>query len=292
MVNYSIKDLEKITGIKAHTIRIWEKRYGILKPLRTKTNIRFYSDQDLRLLMNIAVLNKHGYKISSLNNMSEDEVAKSVLDISHAEKNQTYNVDQLIIALLELDEAGFNRSINAAIASSDFENVFEYLIPQFLEKVGILWQTGSVSPAQEHFMSNLIRQKLIAATDHLDYTKKGTASFMLFLPEQEYHEIALLYFQYIIRKEGFSVFYLGQNVSLTHLNDAYLLNPVDYLLTSITSPVSPDKLAIFISSVLSIHGKKPVLIGGNMFKDRPTFFPDNFHYLDTIQMLKQFLREI
>ena len=86
MVNYSIKDLEKITGIKAHTIRIWEKRYGILKPLRTKTNIRFYSDQDLRLLMNIAVLNKHGYKISSLNNMSDDEVAKSVLDISHAEK--------------------------------------------------------------------------------------------------------------------------------------------------------------------------------------------------------------
>ena len=165
MIRYSIKDLEKITGIKAHTIRIWEKRYGIVEPSRTQTNIRYYSDEDLRHLMNVAILNKYGYKISNIQGMTSEEIKKSVLELTYQYLDNDHLVDNLVMAMIELDEQRFDKIISSSIIKQGFDFTFENLLARFLEKIGILWQTGAVNPAQEHFISQLIRQKLILAID-------------------------------------------------------------------------------------------------------------------------------
>ncbi len=292
MIKYSIKDLEKITGIKAHTIRIWEKRYNLVEPSRTQTNIRFYSDEDLRHLMNVAILNKYGYKISNIQSMSVAEVSQHVTELSNQDVDNNHQIDNLLMAMVQLDEQRFDKIISSSIIKHGFDDTFENLILKFLEKVGILWQTGSVNPAQEHFISHLIRQKLMLAIDGQNDYIINNKTFLLFLPENEYHEIALLYMNYLIRKAGQSVIYLGQNVPLVNLKDIFELHSIDYLLTSFTSKLSQDEVSDFFAEFGQLYGNKQLLLGGNCIRENMELLPTNTIFFNSIPEFAEFLMQI
>ena len=292
MIRYSIKDLEKITGIKAHTIRIWEKRYGIVEPSRTLTNIRYYSDEDLRHLMNVAILNKYGYKISNIQGMSTTEISKSVLDLTQQDIDNEHLVDNLVMAMIEMDEQRFDKIISTSIIQQGFDFTFENLLYNFLEKIGLLWQTGAVNPAQEHFISQLIRQKLILAIDGQQEFKKELKTFLLFLPENEYHELALLYIHFLIRKKGHRVIYLGQNIPLINLKDVFDNHKVDYLLTSITANLPDETIAGLIRELDQMYSDKKILVGGNCLLETSHALPGNFTFFKTLQDFADFLQNL
>jgi len=292
MIRYSIKDLERITGIKAHTIRIWEKRYGIVEPSRTQTNIRFYSDEDLRHLMNVAILNKYGYKISNIQGMSVEEITKSVIDLSQQDIDNEHLVDNLVMAMIEMDEQKFDKIISTSTIKHGFEFTFENILFRFLEKAGILWQTGGVYPAQEHFITQLIRQKLILAIDGQHSPLHGKKTFLLFLPENEYHELGLLYLNFLIRKYGHHVIYLGQNVPLNNLKSVLDIHHVDYLLTSIASNLTEDSITEIVQELTNLYGDKKILIGGNCLLGSKVTLPSNFTRFQHITDFSDFLNTL
>lgn len=218
MAEYKIKDIEILTGIKAHTIRIWEKRYGMLIPERTDTQIRTYSDADLSFLLNVSLLNKNGVKISKIATMETSAIHALVSEIrlSPAIDNAE---EKLILALLELDEELFRNTLNDLIHQKSLELTFsEHLIP-FLDRIGVMWLVNSISAAQEHFISNLIRQKVISEIDKLGIPDKSSTSALLFLPEHDWHELGLLFYQYLLRSKGYYTYYLGQSLPYDSLID-------------------------------------------------------------------------
>lgn len=211
MAEYKIKDLEALTGIKAHTIRIWEKRYNLISPERTDTLIRTYTDEDLTNLLSVALLNKNGIKISKIVDMGKEQISKKVWDLKFS-KNENSSQEKLILALIELDEDLFRNTLQSLIDSVGLEETFaSHLIP-FLDRIGIMWIVGTIHPAQEHFISNLIRQKVISEIDKLNVPINEVKPVMLYLPEHEWHEISLLYYQYILRRNGINTVYLGQSL--------------------------------------------------------------------------------
>lgn len=233
---YSIKDLERLTGIKAHTLRIWEKRYGVIEPKRTDTNIRYYDDEELKKVLNIAILNNYGIKISKIVGLTAKELHDKVIEIGNEEVSEGIQVESLVVAMVEMDEARFEKILANCTIRLGFEQTMMKVIYPFFKKVGILWQTGAINPAQEHFISNLIRQKLIVAIDSQGMmTKANSKRFLLFLPEGELHEIGLLFYSYLIQKAGHKVIYLGQSVPISSVKAVNDTNPADYILTSVLS---------------------------------------------------------
>jgi MerR family transcriptional regulator, light-induced transcriptional regulator len=292
MIRYSIKDLEKITGIKAHTIRIWEKRYSIVEPSRTLTNIRYYSDEDLRHLMNVAILNKFGYKISNIQSMTSAEITKCVVELSNQDIDNDHQVDNLVMSMIELDEPRFERIISSSILKHGFEYTFENLLYNFLERIGILWQIGKVIPAQEHFISQLIRQKILIAIDGQQELKELHKTFLLFLPENEYHELGLLYINYLVRKAGHKVIYLGQNVPFQNLKNVFEIYPVDYLLTSMASNLPEETISEFIRELSQLYSDKQIIIGGNCFEETAISLPGNFIYYNSLGAFADFIHNL
>jgi len=213
MGNYTIKDLERLSQVKAHTIRIWERRYGLLRPARSSTNIRRYSDDDLRKILNVSLLNGHGLKISKIAELTEIEIRERVLEAANSALGPVDDVENLILAMTETDEALFQRVVSQRIERVGFEETLTQLIHPFLRRVGLLWQAHSLRPGQEHFISNLIRQRTIVAINDCSPPERTDArSYLLFLPEGELHELGLLFGCYMIRKQGHRTVYLGQSV--------------------------------------------------------------------------------
>ena len=194
MSTYSIRDLEQLSGIKAHTLRIWEQRYTILSPDRTDTNIRTYGDEDLKRVLNISLLKDHGYKISEIAKFSTDELNREIIKISDRQLSYPDQIQALTIAMLDLNEDRFEKIISTNILQSGFESTMINIIYPFLSRIGTLWVTGSIGPAQEHFITNLIRQKIIVAIDgQIGTSTSSGKKYVLFLPEGEFHEISLLF---------------------------------------------------------------------------------------------------
>jgi len=202
MANYRIKDIETLTGIKAHTIRMWEKRYGILQPDRTDTKIRTYSDEDVTRILNVSILNNNGWKISKIAALDDFTLRREVLAASRQPNEDSALVNLLIQSLIYMDEDLFHRVIDNAVEKENFKTVYiNYIIP-FLKKIGVMWHVGSINPAQEHFISNLIRQKLIVAIDKLPTPVNTSIDYLLFCREQEWHEIGLLFYHYCLKEDG------------------------------------------------------------------------------------------
>lgn len=217
MAEYKIKDLENLTGIKAHTIRMWEKRYGLLNPCRTETNFRTYSDEDLQSILLVSVLNNNGIKISHIADMSVDERAKKIKKYQSA-SIESNAIEQFILALLRLDEQLFCDTFDELIDKHGLETTFSEHVVPFLDRIGVMWLVGTINPAQEHFISHLIRQKIITAIDKLE-AKSGDdiKKAVLYLPEHEWHELGLLFYHYVLKKMGWKIYYLGQSVPLDAL---------------------------------------------------------------------------
>jgi DNA-binding transcriptional MerR regulator len=218
MAEYKIKDIEILTGIKAHTIRIWEKRYKILIPERTETQIRTYSDQDLSSLLNISLLNKNGHKISHIAEWDKDKINRLVWDIKMS-RNVNFTEEKLILALLHTDEQLFSETLQVLIDDKGLSKTFSEDLMPFLERIGVMWLVNSISAAQEHFISNLIRQKIISEIDKQEIPADKSNPVMLYLPEHDWHEIGLLFYQYLLRSKGFHTVYLGQSLPYDSLLD-------------------------------------------------------------------------
>ena len=188
MNSFTIKDLENLSGVKAHTLRIWEQRYHFLKPSRTFTNIRYYSNEELKTILNIALLNKYGYKISHIDKMSEVEIREKILSLTQQQAQQERIVNELVKFMVDLDMESFENTLSSYIVARGIERTITQIIFQYLEKVGILWMTNHINPAQEHLVTNIIRQKLIVGIEGINSPLKSNKSVLLFLPENEYHE--------------------------------------------------------------------------------------------------------
>ncbi|NLF43861.1 MAG: MerR family transcriptional regulator [Bacteroidales bacterium] len=292
MIRYSIHDIEKITGIKAHTIRIWEKRYGIVFPERTQTNIRYYCDEELKKIMNISTLNNNGYKISQIAIMSAEEINEKIIEISASSSDYEIQINNLVVAMLELEEEKFEKTLSTGLIKLGFEKTFTHIIYPFLDKLGILWQIGTINPAQEHFISNLIRQKLILAIDGQNQTTdKNTSSFLLFLPEGELHEIGLLFCSYLLKKSGQRVVYLGQSVPLKDLVEIIKITHIDYLLTFFVKATPLADIKSYIKRLAESIPDKTIYITGQQLKNQNLDLPSNFKQLYDIESLKALLKD-
>lgn len=261
MGTYSIKELEKLSGIKAHTIRIWEKRHNLIHPSRTSTNIRFYSDDDLKKIINVSLLNNHGLKISRIAGMSSDEINRNVLDVTSTQTSASAYIEQLVVAMVDLDEVQFDTLIATLVKKFGFEKTITEAVYPFLEKIGILWQTENINPAQEHFISNLIRQKIIAAIDALPSVANDKKKMLLFLPEREMHEMGLLFDCYLAKKAGFKVYYLGQNVPHNDLISVVNTHQPQTLVTSVTTTM-PKGITAYLSQLSEQFSDRRILMTG------------------------------
>lgn len=216
-VMYSIRDLERFSGIKAHTIRMWEQRYEFLLPTRTDTNLRRYSDADLKKLLNAATLSRMGYKISRIVAMTADEVSELVSSEVQNENHQVHQLNILKIAMLNFDENLFMSAVNAHVETNGIEKTVLELLGPFLVQIGILWQTNAICVAHEHFVSNLLRQFLCKSIADEPAADSTLEPFVLFLPDDEQHELGLLFLHLLLKRRGLNSIYLGQAVPVSDL---------------------------------------------------------------------------
>ncbi|GAB4036656.1 MerR family transcriptional regulator [Spirosoma jeollabukense] len=286
MSSYSIKDLEQLSGIKAHTLRIWEQRYNIIAPQRTNTNIRTYDDQDLKLVLNISLLKDHGYKISEISKMSMEEMHLEVLKISSRQLNYPDQIQALTLSMIDLDEERFEKIISTNSLQFGFENTMIHIVYPFLSRIGTLWITGSIGPAQEHFMTNLIRQKLIVAIDgQMSKLWPTGKTYMLFLPEGEFHEISLLFANYMIRSRANKVIYLGQSMPFNELIFVYKLYQPDYLFTVLTSVPTNHEVQPFVNRLSQTFPNSQVLLTGYQVVGQDIMAPENVRIINQIEEL-------
>lgn len=286
MAEYKIKDLEVLTGIKAHTIRIWEKRYGILIPERTDTKIRLYSDEELTLLLNVALLNNSGVKISRIADLSRDQIKDKVWEVkgSNIEDN---SIELMLLALLDIDECQFKNVLEELIASIGIERMFsEKLIP-FLDRIGVMWLVGSITTAQEHFISNLIRQKLISELDKLPVPQSKTDNVLLFLPEHEWHEISLLYYHYVLRRNGRNTFYLGQSLPYDALLESVEKLKPSALVTSWLTAVDQKFIVTYFDRLQQDVPNIPIYSGGYQMKEYGRLLGDKVKIIEHTTDLQQ-----
>ncbi len=292
MSNYSIKDLEHLSGIKAHTIRIWEQRYNFIKPSRTDTNIRYYDDKDLRLVLNISLLKDNGYKISKIAKMTDQQMSEAVLQITEKHLRHDDQIHALTLSMVDLDEDRFEKIMSTNILKIGFEKTMINIIYPFLSKIGVLWQTGGINPAQEHFISNLIRQKLIVAIDSQFVSIHDKAKkFLLYLPEGELHEVSLLFSNYIIRSRKNRTIYLGQSLPFHDLHAVYDLHKPEYVMTIITSSPGPGEVQDYVNKLCSDFPESTVLLTGFQVVGQDIETPENCIILNRLDELIDFVEQ-
>ena len=258
---FTIKDLENLSGIKAHTIRMWEQRYNFLKPQRSCTNIRYYSNDELKTILNIALLNKYGFKISHIDRMQPGEISEKILSLDNAEAIQEIIINDLVREMIELETEKFEFIISSYIQGNGIAKTVKEIIFPFLEKIGILWQTGHIMPAQEHFVTNIIRQKLIVAIDSVPCNLQGKIC-IFFLPEGEYHELGILFLCYLVKSHGGRVKYLGANLPIRDVENVYLSIKPDMAFIHLTSPSLHFNFEKFIKAIHQSDHNIPTIISG------------------------------
>lgn len=289
---FTIKDLENLSGIKAHTIRIWEQRYSFLKPARTDTNIRYYSNDELKKVLNIALLNKYGFKISHIDKMNVQEMREKIISLNQAEAQQERLINELLQCMIDLDMNRFEEVLDQFIAARGIDRAIHYLVFPFLDKIGILWLTNHIHPAQEHLVTNIIRQKLIvgieSVTSHLSPDKK----VLLFLPEGEHHELGLLYIYYLLKSRGVQVIYLGANVPLSDLEFITNSKRPDFIYTHLTCIAGNFNFEKYLHQLSELIQDTPLVISGQMAKCSLRKAPANVHFKKSLPEVLEFIAAI
>jgi len=276
MTIYPVSQVESMTGIKAHTLRVWERRYQFLKPQRTDTNIRYYTDEQLRKLINISILNRNGFRISKLDKMPDEEIHQKVSDIlNNTDKTLEDDIQGLTLAMLEMDEDKFTKIYQGHIIRKGLLRTMSDVIYPFLTHVGVLWITNKAYPAQEHFITNLIRQKIISAIESYTHVPEDAPSIVLFLPDGENHELGLLLSSFVARDLGWKVYYLGQNVPREDIEDVVELVQPKALMTMLLAPRKDTQ--ILIKELIDQMNGKPFFLTGN-----PDLFNDIKHHNEII----------
>ena len=262
METFSTSQIEVLTGISAHKLRIWERRYGFLKPMRTKTNIRFYSEEQLKKLLNVGILTRNGIRISKVDKMTNDEIHETVTNIlSNISSEHQDEINALVLHMMGFNEKEFQSIFQRCIIRKGFLATILDVIYPFLNQIGILWGTNKIITSQEHFISNLIRQKLISAIDSLPFPAENAPSIALFLLDNENHEIGLLLSSFISKNMGWRVFYFGQRVPSQEVNTIIeKINP-DIMFTMFIAPKNSADIAQ-IQKAFETNKHIPLLTSG------------------------------
>lgn len=294
MGKYVIKDLEKLSGVKSHTIRMWEQRYDLLNPERTSTNIRQYSDEDLKQLLNVALLIRNGHKISKVSKLPNELLHREVEDIFNRdlEADLAYEapINGMIVAMIELNEDMFERIFSTVVLRQGFIGAIIKVVYPFLAKVGMMWGINQVNPAQEHFVSNLIRQKLIVAIDGITAKPDPNDCFVLYLREGELHEIGLLLCSFLLKAHGKRVVYLGQNVPYKDLHSVCGMVQFHNIFTLVINPSPPEELTNYFAQLAEDWPGKKVYISGNPTVLDPVELPASMQRIGSVEELLEFLQ--
>jgi len=289
---YSISDIEGLIGIKAHTIRAWESRYNLVPPKRTPTNIRFYDEEDLKMLLNIVTLNGKGYKISRIAKMSKQQISEMVTQFKSDWNNDAVQVLHLSDATLNFDEVAFAEILSGCIQEMGLTKTMDLVLFPFMKKVGMLWQTGAIDPSHEHFASNLIRDRIIVEIDKVvKPEKEDTKRFLLFLPEVEMHETGLLFARYLLKKCGMDTLYLGPDIPYTDVKKVVLSYRPDYAFIVLTSLNLGKDINKIIGKVMD-HLDVPLLVAGSLISEFDILVDDKLTPLKNVCDIVEFLEEL
>lgn len=274
MATYSIKDLEYLSGIKAHTIRIWEKRYNLLDPNRTDTNIRTYSDDDVRRILNVSMLVKSGYKISNVALFDVEKLQSEVIRMNRNSNDVDKSIDQLLFQTVNLNSIGFEDLLDKIILENGISKTIQQVVFPFFERIGILWQAGSVFTAHEHFVSNLVRNRLIRETGKFTISE-SPRSVLFFLRENEWHELGLLYFNFLAAKAGLRCVYLGQSLPFGDLANLLNNNDFDFVCTSFIQAIEKPELEQYLKNLAMLFNRNKILIAGRQLAIHKPKLPSN-----------------
>lgn len=289
-MHYSISDLEKLSGIQSHTIRIWEQRYHALTPLRSAGNTRYYDDAQLKKLLNIVSLNQSGLKISQICALSEEEIKnlieKDIASTTAEQEEFEQYISQLLIYGIAYDEYGFDQLLTKCIQVHEIPTTYKSVIYPLLVRLGLMWQKDSICPAQEHFLSNLIRQKLYAAIDNLPAAIKTKPTWLLFLPEDEGHDIGLLFSKYVLRKAGQKVIYLGSHVPLTSLKEAMNNNKINHLLLFMVHTRHAEDAQNYLNTLTDFDKTIQIHLTGSTKLIQDLILPKNVNWFQNIEALE------
>ncbi|MEO5996816.1 MAG: MerR family transcriptional regulator [Chitinophagaceae bacterium] len=289
---FTIKDLENLSGIKAHTIRIWEQRYTFLKPRRTDTNIRYYSNEELKTVLNIALLNKYGYKISHIDKMRPEELIDKIVTLSNTQAQQERMINELVQFMVDLDMDKFETMLDSYITARGIDKTITQLVFPFLEKIGILWMTNHINPAQEHLITNIIRQKLIVGIEGAFTHFKSNKTVLLFLPEGEHHELGLLYMYYLLKNKGIKILYLGSNVPLNDVAFVAEVKKPDYLYTHLTSVASNFNFDKFLNNLQGKLNGFQLVISGQVTQTYKRKLPAFVNCKRSLSEVMEFVSEL
>ena len=293
MRKFSISDIENLTGIKAHTIRVWEQRYNFFTTKRTDTNIRYYNDDDLCMFLNIATLNENGYKISKISRMDNNEINDLVKHLKEAHYNVNVQVQMLSNSMLKMDDEEFDEILNGCIDDLGMDAAMTTIVFPFLRKVGFMWQVGTINPAHEHFAVHKIEQKLI--NDTYQFRKspsKDAKRYLLFLPPGETHEVGLLFAQYLLKANGHQTLYLGQNLPYESLNEVAIYYEPDFAFSVLTIAGLENGVDEIITKLKDSLGEVPLILAGNQISINEIPKRDNLILIKNILEFTQIIEKI
>lgn len=293
MVAYSIKDLESLSGVKAHTLRIWEKRYGIINPSRTDTNIRFYQDTDLQNILNISLLNRKGIKISKIAGMSSEAIRQKVAEVTEVGSVFEDQLDSLMLSMFELDETKFNIILDHHIHSKGFEECMNDIVYPLLDKLSVMWVAGSVKAVHETFVSNIIRKKTIVEIDRLSRLNGFTdVRCLIYLPESETHELSLLFLEYILIKNKVKVINLGMSVPLIDVLEGKNIFKAKYIFTIFNDSFGDTPLQPYLNELAKNSSEQQIIISGFQTANQSLHLPNNIKIINSIEEVKEFVKGV
>lgn len=286
---FTIKDLELLSGIKAHTIRIWEQRYTFLKPQRTDTNIRYYTNDELKTVLNIALLNKYGFKISHIDRMTYPEMKDKIISLSQSQAQQERAINDLIHFMVDMKIDEFETLLNTHIQSRGVEKTITYIIFPFLERIGILWLTNHINPAQEHLITNIIRQKLIVGIENATTQVAINKTILLFLPEGEHHELGLLFMYYLLKNRGIKVLYLGANVPMKDVEYVARLKRPTFLYSHLTAVAHNFNFEKFLVNAQNRLIDHKVIVSGQLTQSYKKKIPSNVGFKKSLNEVMEYI---
>lgn len=288
MVVYSIKDIEEITGVKAHTLRIWEKRYDIIKPERTKTNIRFYTEDHLKYILNLTLLNNNGFKISQIAEMSEEEIKEHTSRISNTKETVEDQLDVLTIGVINLDDNTVNFILDKYIAEHGFVKTMDILINPFLEKLSSFWISGSIKSIHETFISEILRQKTAVELQKLKQPDAKQKKIMLYLGEDEKQALSIIFLQYLLRSKGLNAILVGFDLSIKDVLDAYQILEPDYIYTIINQQVKDHSIETYVNYIARSIKETSFIISGYLLFSSKMELPTNCKNLNDMDSVIDF----
>lgn len=290
MVAYSIKDLENLSGVKAHTLRIWEKRYGIIKPCRTDTNIRYYTDNDLQNILNISLLNRKGIKISKIAVMTSDSIKQKVAEVTEVASVFEDQIDALMLSMFELDDAKFNIILDHQIQSKGFEETMNDMVYPLLDKLSVMWVAGSVKGVHETFVSNIIRKKTIVEIDKLNKSNGfSDVRCLIYLPENDSHELSLLFLEYVLLKCKAKVINLGTSTPLIDVLEGKNIFRSSYIFTLFNDSFAESPLQPYINELSKNAPEQQIIISGYQTVSQNLILPANVMAINSIDEIKNYV---